>query len=163
MKAIVAVYHAHNNNMWGIGANGTQPLVLNADRVFFRKTTKGHTVIVGYKTLLDFPNQQPLPARKNIVLTRQNIQIPGAEIVHNTQELDLEDLAEAFVIGGASVYKQLLPFCDEVYVTHIYKDINPDVFFPNLAIDSQWESQVLDTGYENEIEFKIEKFIRKKE
>lgn len=163
MKAIVAVYHTHDNEIWGIGANGTQPVVLNADRAFFRKTTKGHPVLVGYKTFLDFPNQQPLPARRNIILTRQNIQIPGAEIVHDIQDLNLHDLQEAFVIGGASIYKQLLPVCDEVYITHIYTDINPDVFFPNLTIEGNWEVQTIAEGYENDIEFKIEKFTKIKE
>ena len=161
MKAIVAVYHTHDNEIWGIGANGTQPVVLNADRAFFRKTTKGHPVLVGYKTFLDFPNQQPLPARRNIILTRQNIQIPRAEIVHDIQDLNLHDLQDAFVIGGASVYKQLLPYCDEVYVTHVYTDIAPDVFFPKLVNNSEWQSVTLETGEENGIEYKIEKFFKK--
>lgn len=163
MKAIVAVYHTHDNDQWGIGANGTQPLVLSADRAFFRQTTKGHPVIVGYRTFLDFPNQQPLPGRRNIILTRQNITINGAEIIHSVNDLPLEELQDAFVIGGASIYKQLLPLCDEIYLTHIYTDINPDVFFPNISLDACWESTIINTGRENNIEFKIEKLIKKKE
>ena len=73
MKAIVAVYHEHDNAEWGIGKNGTQPLVLAADRKFFRKTTTNSTVIVGYKTMLDFPNSEPLKGRRNIILTIKEI------------------------------------------------------------------------------------------
>ena len=97
MDAIVAVY-----DDWGIGANGTQPVALAADRKFFRSVTKGATVIVGRKTMLDFPGGRPLPNRRNIVLTRQDFQIEGVEIVHSTEEA--EKLAcndeKVFVIGG---------------------------------------------------------------
>ena len=75
MDAIVAVY-----DDWGIGANGTQPVALTADRKFFRSVTKGATVIVGRKTMLDFPGGRPLPNRRNIVLTRQELQIEGASL-----------------------------------------------------------------------------------
>ena len=160
MKAIVAVYHNKESNIWGIGAEGTQPFALSADRSFFRETTKGHPVIVGHTTFLDFPNQKPLPHRRNIVLTSKNIQIEGAEIVHDIQSLTSLGLEDAFVIGGASIYKQLLPLCDEVYITHIYKDIKADVFFPTLHV-GEWEVQTLATGHENFIEFKIEKFKRR--
>lgn len=160
MKAIVAVYHTKDADEWGIGANGTQPLTLSVDRTFFRQITKGHPVIVGYNTLLDFPNQKPLPHRRNIVLTRKNIQIDGAEVVHNIQNIPT-NLEDAFVIGGASIYIQLLPFCDEVYITHIYKDINADTFFPNLYKDESWEIETLEMGHENGIEFKIEKLKRR--
>lgn len=161
MKAIVAVYHTQDSDDWGIGANGTQPIVLSADRKFFRKTTTGCPVIVGYTTLLDFPNQAPLPHRKNFVLTRKNIIIPGADVVNDITSLQFDELQNAFVIGGASVYKQLLPYCDEVYVTHVYTDIAPDVFFPKLVNNSEWQSVTLETGEENGIEYKIEKFFKK--
>lgn len=73
MKAIVAVY-----DDWGIGANGTQPVALSADRKFFREMTRGACVIVGRQTLADFPGGRPLPGRENRVLTRdKNRTIPG--------------------------------------------------------------------------------------
>ena len=161
MKAIVAVYHDKSDSHWGIGANGTQPLVLTADRKFFRATTNGSTVIVGHTTFLDFPNQQPLPNRKNIVLTRKDIQINNVEIVHDIQDLLDKDLHNAFVIGGASIYKQLFPYYDEIYITHVYQDIHPDVFFPNISQDSDWNCQEIASGFENDIEFKIEKYTKK--
>ena len=77
MDAIVAVYAD-----WGIGAKGTQPLVIPADRRRFRALTMGAAVIVGRRTLDDFPGGRPLPGRENLVLTRQNITIEGAQVVH---------------------------------------------------------------------------------
>ena len=161
MKAIVAVYHNPHDADWGIGANGTQPLVLSADRKFFRQTTNGAPVIVGYTTFLDFPNQRPLPNRTNYIITRKNIQIDGATIVHSTQDLLSHDLQNAFVIGGASIYSQLLPYCDEIYVTHIYQNIYPDVFFPNLSLLPNWESVELESGEESGISYTIKKYMKK--
>ena len=81
MDAIVAVYAD-----WGIGAKGTQPLVIPADRRRFRELTMGAAVIVGRRTLDDFPGGRPLPGRENLVLTRQNIVIEGAQVVHSPAE-----------------------------------------------------------------------------
>lgn len=160
MKAIVAVYHNKKEDMWGIGRNGTQPIALSVDRKFFRETTKGHTVIVGYKTLLDFPNAQPLPNRRNIVLTRKTI--AELETVDSIEKLNFAELQDAFVIGGASIYNQLLPYCDEVYVTHIYANIDPDVYFPNLIKTQNWETEVLYTGDENGIPYEIILYKKRK-
>ena len=80
MEAIVAVY-----SDWGIGLGGTQPVVLKADRAHFRELTAGTAVIVGRKTMEDFPGGKPLKNRHNIVVTRQNIDIPGAEVAHSTE------------------------------------------------------------------------------
>ena len=77
MDAIVAVY-----SDWGIGADGTQPVILKADRQHFVELTRGRTVIVGRRTLADFPGGRPLKGRRNIVLTRQSAAIDGAEIAH---------------------------------------------------------------------------------
>ena len=161
MKAIVAVYHTPDSLTWGIGARGTQPLVLSVDRKFFRHTTNGAPVIVGYTTFLDFPNQQPLPNRTNYIITRKNIQIDNALVIHDIQELIKLNLQDAFVIGGASVYAQLLPYCDEIYVTHIYQDITPDVFFPNLSLLSNWESIELQSGQEAGVDYVIKKYVKK--
>lgn len=159
MKAIVAVYHSEDNMPWGIGKNGTQPITLNADRKFFRRITNKKTVIVGYKTLLDFPNSSPLPGRLNIVLTSKNLNIPGAIIVNSIDDLDINKLSDAFVIGGASIYNQMLKYCNEVFVTHIYTDINPDVFFPVLNED-EWSSEIIENGEENNIQYKIVHYHR---
>lgn len=135
MDAIVAVY-----SDWGIGDGGTQPVVLHADRVHFRQVTEGAAVIVGRKTLSDFPGGRPLKGRYNIVVTRQDIQIAGAQVVHSTEEA-LAAAAEhprCLVIGGASVYKQFYPHLSRVYLTKIELAPHSDSFFPDLDADPAW-------------------------
>ena len=135
MDAIVAVYAD-----WGIGTRGTQPVVLSADRKHFRELTRGAAVIVGRKTLEDFPNGQPLKGRDNIVVTRQDTEVPGAVVAHSTEEA----LAEAgrheraFVIGGESIFRQFLPYTDRVYITKIALAPPSDRFFPDLDADGAW-------------------------
>ncbi len=145
MDAIVAVY-----SDWGIGARGTQPVVLSADRKHFRDLTKGAAVIVGRKTLEDFPNGQPLKGRDNIVVTRQDIEVAGASVVHGTEEAVAEAAKydRAFVIGGASIFRQFFPFTDRVYLTKIALAPTSDSFFPDLDADSAWKCT--DEGAEQE-------------
>ena len=135
MDAIVAVY-----SDWGIGDGGTQPVVLKADRAHFRQVTEGNAVIVGRKTISDFPGGRPLKNRFNIVVTRQDIRIEGAQVVHSTEEA-LAAAAEhprCLVIGGASVYRQFYPHCDRVFLTKIDLAPHSDSFFPNLDADPAW-------------------------
>lgn len=136
MDAIVAVY-----SDWGIGDGGTQPVVLKADRRHFRSLTDGSAVIVGRKTLADFPGGKPLANRFNIVVSRQGINVDGALVVHSTGEaLDAaEDFEQCFVIGGASVYMQFFNFLERVYVTKIDIEPQSDSFFPNLDRNPEWE------------------------
>ena len=94
MDAIVAVYAD-----WGIGAKGTQPLVIPADRRRFRELTMGAAVIVGRRTLEDFPGGKPLPGRENFVLSRRNITIEGAQVVHDPDE----------AVAAAAQHKQRCP------------------------------------------------------
>ena len=135
MQAIVAVY-----SDWGIGAKGTQPLVIPADRRRFRELTNGAAVIVGRKTLEDFPGGRPLKNRHNIVITRQNIEIEGAEVAHTTAETVAcaEQYEACFVIGGASVFRQFFPYLDTVHVTKIGAAPFSDSFFPDLDADPDW-------------------------
>jgi len=153
MELIVAVY-----DDWGIGRNGTQPVALSADRKFFRETTKGAMVIVGRKTLADFPGGRPLPNRVNVVLTRQDIEIPDVVICHSPEEaVTLAQTAErAMVIGGGSIYKQMLPYCNTAYITKVHTTPESDTFFPNLDEDPQWQlEQVLQAGEENGISYEM--------
>ena len=123
MDAIVAVY-----SDWGIGDGGTQPVVLKADRRHFRSLTDGSAVIVGRKTLADFPGGKPLANRFNIVVSRQGINVDAAE-----------DCEQCFVIGGASVYMQFFNYLERVYVTKIDTEPQSDSFFPNLDRNPEWE------------------------
>ena len=159
MELIVAVY-----DDWGIGRDGTQPVALSADRKFFRETTKGAMVIAGRRTIADFPGQKPLPGRVNIALTTQNIEIPGFTVVHSPEEaVELAKTAErAFVIGGGSVYRQMLTYCDTAYITKVHCTIDSDTYFPDLDADSQWElTEVLQSGEENGISYEMCLYRRK--
>ena len=135
MEAIVAVY-----SDWGIGDGKTQPVTLHADRMHFREITAGAAVIVGKKTMEDFPGGKPLKDRTNIVLTRQDAEIPGAVVVHDTQEAvaAANRYARCIVIGGASVYEQLFPYMDKVYITKIRCCPESVRFFPDLDQDENW-------------------------
>ena len=153
MELIVAVY-----DDWGIGKDGTQPIALSADRKFFRETTKGAMVIVGLKTLADFPGGKPLPNRVNVVMTRQNVEIPDVIICHSPEEaIEIAKTAErAMVIGGGSIYKQMLPYCDTAYITKVYTTPESDTFFPNLDNDPDWKmTEVLQSGEENGILYEM--------
>ena len=159
MELIVAVY-----DDWGIGKDGTQPVALSVDRKFFRETTKGAMVIVGRKTLADFPGGRPLPNRVNVVLTRQDAQIPGVVVCHSPEEAwELAKSAErAMVIGGGSVYRQMLPLCDKAYITKVHATPESDTFFPNLDAAPDWVlTQVLQQGEENGIGYEMCLYERK--
>ena len=153
MELIVAVY-----DDWGIGRDGTQPVALSADRKFFRETTKGAMVIVGRKTLADFPGGRPLPNRVNVVLTRQNADIEGVVLCHSPEEAVTyaKTASRAMVIGGGTVYRQLLPYCDTAYVTKVHAKPESDTFFQNLDEDPQWKlAEVLLSGEENGISYEM--------
>ena len=153
MELIVAVY-----DDWGIGRDGTQPIALSADRKFFRQTTKGAMVIVGRKTLSDFPGGKPLPNRVNVVLTRGNVDIEGVVVCHSPEEAaELAATAErAMVIGGGSIYRQMLPMCDTAYITKVHATPVSDTFFHNLDEDPAWKlEEVLLSGEENGIAYEM--------
>ena len=158
MELIAAVY-----DDWGIGAGGTQPVALSADRKFFRETTRGATVIVGRRTVEDFPGQKPLPGRKNILLSGRITELPGFTVcsdVDRALELSGDD-PRVFVIGGGSVYRQLLPHCDVAYITKVHAPVISDTFLPNLDQNPDWKlSEVLETGEEKGIAYEILRYIR---
>ena len=159
MEAIVAVY-----DDWGIGWCGTQPISLSADRKFFREMTRGAMVIVGRKTVADFPGQKPLPGRVNVVLSRNNTEIPGFTLCNSPEEaVKLAQSAEkAMVIGGGSIYRQMLPYCDSALVTKVHCTPGSDTYFPNLDEDPAWElAEVLQSGEENGVSYEMCRYIRK--
>ena len=139
MKIIVAA-----DKNWGIGVNNNLLVSIPADMKFFRETTTGNVVVMGRKTLESFPNGLPLKNRVNVVLTKDvNYQVKGAIIVHSMDELK-EALKEydsdnVYVIGGATIYEQLLDYCDTAYVTKIDYSYEADVYFPNLDEKQEWE------------------------
>ena len=153
MDLIVAVY-----DDWGIGRDGTQPIALSADRKFFRETTRGAMVIVGRRTIDDFPGKKPLPGRVNVALTRSDAEIPGFTLCHSPEEAAemAKNAEKAFVIGGGTIYRQMLDFCDRAYVTKVHVKPESDTFFPNLDEDDAWElSKVLQSGEEDGISYEM--------
>ena len=158
MELIAAVY-----DNWGIGKDGTQPIALKADRKFFRETTKGAMVIVGRRTIEDFPGKQPLPGRVNVMLSRSGTEIPGFRLCRSIEEaMELAKTTDrVMVIGGGSIYRQLLPYCDVAYITKVHCNPDSDTFFPDLDADPQWASpQLLQAGEENEIPYEILRYVR---
>lgn len=135
MEAIVAVY-----SDWGIGCCGTQPLVIPEDRRHFRSVTAGAAVIVGRRTLADFPGGRPLPKRVNIVLSTQCQELPGAVVVRSAAEAaeEAKKYPRCLVIGGESVYRQLFDDIDRVHVTKIDACPESDAFFPDLDALPDW-------------------------
>ena len=153
MELIVAVY-----DDWGIGKDGTQPVALHADRKFFREQTRGAMVIAGRRTIADFPGQKPLPGRVNVALTRSDIQIPGFTVCHSPEEaVELAKTAEkAMVIGGGSIYRQMLPFCDRAIITKVHAAPESDTFFPNLDEHPEWVlADVILSGTEDGIDYEM--------
>ena len=159
MELIVAVY-----DDWGIGRDGTQPVALSADRKFFRETTRGAMVIVGRRTIEDFPGKKPLPGRVNVALTRSGGEIPGFTVCGSPEEAAAlaKTTQRAMVIGGGSIYRQMLPMCDTAYVTKVHCSPESDTFFPDLDTDPQWYlAEILQSGEEDGIAYEMCLYKRK--
>lgn len=138
MNLIVAV-----DNNWAIGYQNKLLVSIPADMRFFRDETKDKVVIMGKNTLLSFPGGVPLKNRTNIVITKQmDYTVKDAIVVHSIEEtLELTksyNSKDIFVIGGASIYKQMLPYCEVAHVTKIDYTYLADTHFPNLDKMEGW-------------------------
>ncbi len=137
MNAIVVV-----DANWAIGKDGDQLVYLKEDLKRFRTLTTGKGVILGRKTLATFPGGKPLKNRRNLILSRSMDAAPeGAEVYPSVEALLPHAGEEDFVIGGASVYEQLLPWCSTVYVTKVEQTFPADCWFPNLDADPMWQAE----------------------
>jgi len=137
MKLIAAV-----SENWGIGKDNKLLFNIPKDMQFFREKTTGKTVILGRKNLESFPGGKPLKNRTNVVLTHdRNFRAEGVITVHSTDELLKLDCADenAFVIGGESIYRQLLDYCDICYITKVHEYTVCDKFMVNLDEHADWE------------------------
>lgn len=138
---------------WGIGYQGELLEHIPADMKFFRETTMGGMVVMGHNTWNSLPeSKRPLEGRQNVVISsKENIIFPNPVFLkletfldaiiafyHQHREMMGYDI---YVIGGASIYEQLLPYCDKAYITHVYiPHENVDAYFPNLDKKSEeWE------------------------
>ena len=138
MNLIVAV-----DKNWAIGNDNKLLVSIPQDMKFFRETTMGKVVVMGRKTLESFPGGQPLKKRTNIVLTRdKNYQVKDAIVVNTVddllQELKKYDEEEIYIIGGESIYRQMLPYCKVAHVTKINHAYEADTYFPNLDEREDW-------------------------
>ena len=148
MKAIVNV-----DSNWGIGNGDSLLNYIPADMKFFKAQTTGNVVVMGRKTFMTFPGPKALPNRVNIVITSdENWSAPDVIVCHSLDELFEQlgryDTNTVYVIGGSSVYEQLLPYCDTAYVTKVESSKPADKFFPNLDENGEWSVDF--EGEENE-------------
>ena len=129
---------------WAIGNKGKLLVRIPNDHKMFRQETLDKVVVYGRKTLETFPLSQPLDRRENIILSHNpDLQVRNARVVHSVEEL-LEvcrqyDSEDVYIIGGASVYRQLLPYCDTAHITKVDFAYEADAWFPNLDEDPDWE------------------------
>ena len=163
MKLILAA-----DENWGIGYNGNLLTSLPGDMKFFRETTMGKVMVMGRATLESLPGKKGLPKRINIVLTRkENYKAENALVLHSKEELFEEikkyNTDDVFVMGGADLYKQLLPYCDTCYITKIYKSFEADRFFVNMDEEDDFEIiYKSDIKEENDTKYQFVTYERKK-
>lgn len=150
---------------WAIGLNNRLLVHIPDDMRFFRETTTGKVVVMGRRTLESFPNGMPLKNRTNIVLTANlDYHVKDALIVHSLEglfeELKKYPSEDVYVIGGESVYRQLLPYCDVAHITKISYAYEADAWFPNLDEMPDWE---ITADSEEQTYFDVEYFFYKYE
>ena len=139
MKLIAAV-----DKNWAIGYKNNLLVRIPADQKFFREHTTGNVIVLGRKTIETFPGARPLKDRTNIILSRNpSYEVPGAIVLNSTDEL-LEHIKQydsdsVYVTGGETVYRELLPYCDEAIITKIDQAYQADAYIPNLEEDPDWE------------------------
>ena len=162
MKLIAAV-----DSNWAIGNKGNLLVQIPADQKFFRNETLGKVVVLGRKTIETFPGGLPLKGRTNIILSRNPSYSVKDAIVLKSVEETLEyvkqyDSDDVYIIGGDSIYKAFLPYCDEAEITKIDHCYQADAFFPNLDEDDEWEL-VADSEEQTyfDLEYRFLKYRRK--
>ena len=138
MNLIVAV-----DKNWAIGNKGKQLVTIPDDQRLFRQETIGKVIVMGRKTLESLPGGQPLAGRTNVVLTEnKDYKKKGTVIMHSLEEtlkyLEPYPTEDVYIIGGETIYRQFLPYCDTAHVTWIDYAYDADTFFPNLEQDPMW-------------------------
>ena len=151
---------------WAIGYRNELLVRIPNDQKWFQKVTTGKVVVMGRKTMETFPNGMPLKNRTNIVLTNdRTLRVKDAELVYGVEEffekLKKYDTNDVYVIGGESVYEELLPYCDTAYITKIDYTYQADRYFPNLDKDADWsiESESEEQTY-FDLEYYFVKYVR---
>lgn len=161
---MIAIAVADKN--MGIGKEGRLLVHIPGDLKYFKEKTFGKTIVFGRATMDSFPGKKPLPGRESIVLTRDENYEASCRVCHGLEEL-FEEIKEkneddVFVAGGQSIYEQLLPYCNKLLLTRIYKEFEADKFFPELKKDVWKEIQHSDMVRENGIEYRFFEYERVK-
>lgn len=144
---------------WGIGNKGRLLARVSEDQKFFRRTTMGHVVVLGRKTLDEFPGGKPLKGRTNIILsTDSNYFVEGAIVAHSIDEL--RDILvkyssdDIFIIGGQSVYSMMIKYCKYAYITKFHNSFEADAHILNLDKTKGWSpSKKLGSGVDKGMEY----------
>ncbi|MFE4898531.1 dihydrofolate reductase [Peribacillus butanolivorans] len=123
-----------------IGKNNQLPWHLPADLQYFKKVTMGHPIVMGRKTFASIG--RVLPGRENVIVTRNlDFTAEGCAVLHDISEIktfaDKSD-KEVFVIGGAEIFKEIIPFTDRLYITEIHENFEGDTYFPEIN-EKEWE------------------------
>lgn len=132
-----------------IGLNNDLPWRLPADLAYVKKTTMGHTILMGRKTYESIG--RPLPGRRNVIFTRNtDFSAAGCEVVHTLEEaLEKYAMERLFVIGGAEIYRLFLPVVDRMYITEIHHEFVGDTYFPEVD-HSEWKEVSRERGVRDE-------------
>lgn len=159
MKLIVAV-----DKNWAIGYRNELLVSIPADMRFFKDQTTGKVVVMGKNTLESFPGGKALKNRVNIVVAlEKSYKAPDAIVVNSIEDAIAEaskyDTDDVYVIGGASIYKQMLQFCDTAYVTKIDHAYVADTYFPNLDEDESWQmTEISEEQTYYDLEYRFTKY-----
>lgn len=162
MNMIAAV-----DSNWAIGYQGNLLVRIPLDQQLFRKMTTGKVIVMGRKTLATFPNGLPLANRINVVLSKnENFKVKGAVCVYSIKEaleyLEQYKSEDIFIVGGESIYKQFLPYCNTVHLTKIDYEYKADTYFPRLDEDSEWHmTEESDEQTYFDVEYYFQKYERK--
>lgn len=162
MNIIAAV-----DNNWAIGYQNSLLVRIPRDQQIFREMTEGKVIVIGRKTLETFPQKQPLKNRVNIILSRDSkYAVKDAIVVHSVdvlmEELKKYDEKDIYVVGGASVYGQLLPYCDTAHITKIDHTYQADAHFPRLDAMEDWQLTVESEEHTYfDLEYHFQKYERR--
>lgn len=150
---------------WAIGKNNELLVSIPEDMKLFRTETTGNVIVMGRKTLESFPGGNPLKNRTNIVITSNpDYKKEGVIVCHSFEEtcneLKKYDTDSIYIIGGESVYRQFLPYCNVAHVTRIDYEYEADTYFPDLDSDENWH---ITNSSEEHTYFDLEYYFKKYE
>lgn len=151
---------------FAIGKDNDLLLNIPGDLKHFKNVTKGHTVIMGDRTLISLPGSKPLPNRRNIVMTLdKNFTAEGCEMAYSIDAVKelCKDEDEVFVIGGGTIYKLFYPIVDKLYLTIAHTKVEADTYFPTIDYKDWIETSREDipAGEKCEFGFSFVNFDRK--